>query len=100
MSAVGEFGMWLAIGAGQVMFWWAMSPVIRAIANRIAGKGALAQVGELEARLAALEQRGFTTDEVESQFERLAEVEERLDFTERMLAAHTNPGGLPAGGAD
>ncbi len=100
MSAIGEFGMWLAIGAGQVMFWWAMSPVIRALANRIAGKGALAQVGELEARLAALEQRGFTTDEVESQFERLAEVEERLDFTERMLAVHTNPGGLPAGGTD
>lgn len=87
MTAIGEFAMWLAIGAGQVAFWWAMAPIIKALANRIGGKAAHGEhLAELEERVALLEGRGLTSGEVEAQFSRLAEVEERLDFTERMLA--------------
>jgi hypothetical protein len=61
-------------------------PVGRALGRRIEGTGApdadlLHRVEELETRLLAAEQ-------VEG---RLAEVEERLDFTERLLAAEKKP---------
>jgi hypothetical protein len=42
-------------------------------------------IEQLEARLAALEASRPRTGEVDLQHERLAELEERLDFTERML---------------
>ncbi len=97
MTESGEFAMWIAVGAGQIAFWFAMTPVIRALANRIGGRGRASEIAELEVRLEALEQRGFTSGEVESQFDRLAEVEERLDFTERMLASRTQPPTLQHG---
>jgi hypothetical protein len=90
MSGEGEFAMWIAIGMGQVAFWIAITPIIKAFANRIGGKGGADQLLALEERLGALEQRGFTSGEVEAQFHRLAEVEERLDFTERMLATRVD----------
>lgn len=86
MSGEGEFAMWLAIGMGQVAFWLAMTPIIKAFAGRISGRANAEQFAELEERLAVLEGRALTSGEVEAQFTRLAEVEERLDFTERMLA--------------
>ena len=86
MTELGEFAMWMAIGAGQIAAWFAVSPVIKAIAERIARKGQSASVAELDARLAAIEQRGLTTGEIELQQSRLAELEERLDFAERLLA--------------
>ena len=88
MSSEGEFAMWLAIGAGQIAFWVAMSPLIKAFAERISRKGGgptAERLEQVEARLAALEGRSPNTGEVELQHERLAELEERLDFTERML---------------
>lgn len=89
MSESGEFAMWLAVGAGQLAFWWAMSPLIRAFADRIARRGAGGERLELlEARLSALEQRNPTTGEVELQQQRLAELEERVDFAERILTHH------------
>jgi predicted nuclease with TOPRIM domain len=89
MSESGEFAMWLAVGAGQLAFWWAMSPLIRAFADRIARRGAGGERLELlEARLSALEQRHPTTGEVELQQQRLAELEERVDFAERILTHH------------
>lgn len=95
MSESGEFAMWLAVGAGQLAFWWAMSPLIRAWADRIARRGAGGERLELiEARLNALEQRSPTTGEVELQQHRLAELEERVDFAERIL---THPGSTAAG---
>ena len=89
MTESGEFAMWLAIGAGQVAFWIAMSPVIRALSDRIARRGGAG--AELEARVADLEQRSLTTGETESQFARFAELEERLDFAERLLAQRNEP---------
>jgi hypothetical protein len=96
MTEPGEFAMWLAIGAGQVAFWWAMGPLIKAFADRIARRGVGGERLELiEARLAALEHRNPTTGEVELQQQRLAELEERVDFTERILTHH---GGSATGG--
>jgi hypothetical protein len=93
VTELGEFAMWIAIGAGQVAFWFALSPVIKAFAGRIAGRGAGGQrFEELEARLTSLEERGLTTGEAELQHTRLAELEERMDFTERMLS---RPGTAP-----
>lgn len=89
--------MWLAIGAGQIAFWFAMSPLIKAFAERISRRGGGASAERLEhidARLASLEGRSPNTGEVELQHERLAELEERLDFTERML---TQQAGVPRG---
>lgn len=95
MSGAGEFAMWLAVAAGQVAFWWAISPLIRALADRIARRGPGGERWELlEARLSALEQRNLTTGEVELQQQRLAELEERVDFAERLL---THPGTAASG---
>lgn len=87
MSEGGEFAMWVAIGVGQLAFWYAMSPIIKAFAERISRRGGapIEHLEQVEARLAALEGRGPDTGEVELQQERLAELEQRLDFTERML---------------
>lgn len=91
MSGEGEFAMWLAIGVGQVAFWMAMYPLIKAGAERIKSKGhpeiagGEARIAELEARLDRMEQRAPITGEVDAQHQRLAELEERLDFTERVL---------------
>ena len=38
MTELGEFAMWLAIGAGQVAFWIAMYPIITSLADRIRGR--------------------------------------------------------------
>jgi hypothetical protein len=91
MTEGGEFAMWLAIGAGQIAAWIALSPVIRALADRIARRGG---GGELEARIADLEQRALTTGETEAQLTRLAELEERIDFAERLLAQRGEPRAL------
>lgn len=107
MSAEGEFAMWLAIGAGQVAFWVAMSPIVRAWADRIRAKGrpeiagGEERIAELEARLERMEGRAPITGEVEAQYQRLAELEERLDFTERLLT-RAEAGGrhLPSPGGD
>jgi hypothetical protein len=88
MTEAGEFAMWLAIGAGQVAAWAALSPIIRALADRIARRGG---GGALEARVVDLEQRALTTGETEAHFARIAELEERLDFAERLLAQQSGP---------
>jgi len=87
MTEGGEFAMWVAIGVGQLAFWYAMSPLIKAFAERISRRGGPSheRLEQVEARLAALEGRAPITGEVELQQERLTELEERLDFTERLL---------------
>jgi len=103
MSGEGEFAMWLAIGAGQVALWVAVSPLFRAWADRIRARGrpeiagGEARIAELEARLERLEGNVPVTGEVEAQDHRLADLEERLDFAERVLT-RVDAGGhhLPA----
>jgi len=66
-------------------------PVGKTIAAMLEGshgeEGLLAQrVADLEARLADVEHRGLSSGEVDQAYARIAEMEERLEFTERMLA--------------
>lgn len=98
MTELGEFAMWMAIGAGQIAFWVALRPVITAFANRISGnKVSSESLMLLEQRLAMLEDRGSVSGEVEAQHGRIAELEERLDFAERMLAERIDVAPLPKG---
>ena len=55
-----------------------------------------AELDELRARIEDLERRGLVSGEVEAQYAKLAEVEERLDFAERLLATRA-PGRLEGG---
>ena len=90
MGEISYFAMFLAVGAAWVAL--LMGPVGQAIARRIAGKraepetaktglstGEMAaeRITEVEARLA----------ELESRQDRLLELEERLDFAERLLTS-------------
>lgn len=66
----------------------ALGPIGRALARRIEGRSAeTADLGDIRSRLEALEQR-------ES---RLRELEERLDFAERLLTRHAEPDRLGPG---
>jgi hypothetical protein len=94
-DGIGAFGFWLAIGAGQVAFWWAMTPLIPAFADRIRAKGALPAA--VEARLQALESRSPVTGETDAVYHRLEELEERLEFSERLLAQSREGAALPRG---
>jgi hypothetical protein len=82
MTEAGEFAMWLAIGGTSVGLLTLLHPLARAWARRIEGGTASA---ETRARLEALEQRGMESGEVDLTRQRLAELEERLDFAERLL---------------
>ncbi len=86
-DGVGDFAFWMAIGAGQIAFWAAMTPLIKAFARRVEGKGGsdATHLESIEARLADIENRALTSGEVDNQFIRLAELEERVDFAERLL---------------
>ncbi len=55
------------------------------------------EMDALRSRLDAIEQRGLTSGEVDAQYSRLAELEERVDFAERLLAQR-QPGALPPPG--
>jgi hypothetical protein len=75
-------------GMGYLLF---RGPVGKALAGMLEGTGAgdaqMAQrLADLEARLADVEHRGLTSGEVEQVYARLTETEERLEFTERLLA--------------
>jgi hypothetical protein len=94
-DTAGAFAFWLMVGASSVAFWWAMSPIIRALADRISGRGRLPD--DLEARLQALESRSPVTGETDAVYHRLVELEERLEFAERMLAQTRSEGALPPG---
>jgi uncharacterized coiled-coil protein SlyX len=97
-DGIGDFGFWLAVGAIGCTFWWAMTPILKAAATRITGKlPDDARVEELEARLAAIEDRGLTSGEVAHQYDRLAELEERLEFAERVLAQRLPDAALTSG---
>ena len=58
----------------------------------------VAELDALRARVEDLERRGLVSGEVESQYARLAELEERLDFAERLLAQRDAPARLHAEG--
>lgn len=94
-DGMGDFAFWIAIAASQLVFWPAVSPIFKAVADRIRARGAVP--AELEARLAALEARGPVTGETDAMHQRLLELEERVDFAERLLTQQRDVDRLAAG---
>ena len=83
-DGIGDFAFWIAVGVINMAVWGAMTPVLKAWADRI--RGSVAAPADIEARLAALEATRPVTGETDLVYQRIAELEERLDFTERLLA--------------
>lgn len=74
----------LIIGGGAALFLLGFSPIGRAVADRIRGKHALLDLEEVRAELAqARETHGAELEQVRQE---VAELAERLDFAERLLA--------------
>jgi hypothetical protein len=76
--------LFLTIGAVAIF----RGPMGKALGERLAGKG---QVPDSSAETEQLRA------EVEELRWRLTEVEERVDFAERVLSRHSDPGKLPRG---
>lgn len=70
-------------------------PIIRAVVRRIERKGSEASVAELSALRAEVADLRARLEGGEHLGERLIELEERLDFTERMLTRQRAPDRLP-----
>ena len=83
-QVIGLIGIAMVVGTVLVLF-----PIVRAIARRLEGRGVsqelLQQVEELRDRVRDLE----------ASQHRVAELEERLDFTERLLAQRRDVEQLP-----
>ena len=77
--------VFLALLAATVILW----PVMRALARRLDGKGATDPALQAE-----IEQLQHRLGEVDVLHQRVAELEERIDFTERMLARAPAPAAL------
>ncbi len=91
MTGVGELAMFLAIGAAGVALLF--GPIGSAIGRRLGGSPEPDDVHQKMEEIGA-----SMTAEVEELRGRLAEVEERLDFAERLLA-HGPPENQLRGGA-
>lgn len=74
-----------AMVAGAVFIF---APLIRALARRIEGGGRKLEsdLTDLRARLEAMEQQAVTSGEFEATDHRMYELEERVEFVERLLA--------------
>ena len=80
----------LSLLAATVILW----PIMRALARRLEGRS-----GADPALRAEVEQLQLRLGEVDHLQQRVAELEERIDFTERMLArAQTTQAALPGEG--
>ena len=91
MTGAGELAMFLAIGAAAVAVLF--GPIGSAIGRRIGGGS---EPGDAHVEIE--EMRALVTAEVSDLRTQLAEVEERLDFAERLLA-HSGPENQLPGGA-
>ena len=90
MSPPGELAMFLAIGAAAVGLFF--GPIGSAIAQRVFGRQ-----GAIDARAEIEDVGGRVNAEMDELRHRLAEVEERLDFAERLLAQEAPVNQLPRG---
>lgn len=84
-------------GGGSV-FLLAISPVGRAVAARIQARGQDRASDEQVERLEAAQQA--VLEELEGLRRDVVEMQERLDFAERMLARQRQPGSLRGGESD
>jgi hypothetical protein len=73
-------------------------PLVRGIVRYLERKGAGAGSVETEALRAEVDELRARLDHVEGTAGRLTELEERLDFAERLLTRQRAQAGLPAGG--
>ena len=85
MDMEGLFAITFIFGGGT-LFLLAISPIGRALADRLRGHGGPAQDPELLAEVDALRQE-------------VAELHERVDFTERILLNHPERNELGKGGS-
>ena len=83
----------LIFGGGSA-FLLAISPIGRAIADRIRSKG---QPADEESMRRLHETQQALLEDMEALRQELGEVQERLDFTERLLAQHRDAEKLPRG---
>lgn len=83
MDVEGILAITLLFGGGACIA-IAFSPIGRAVAERIRGKSASPDAAELRADLA--EHKDTVTQELEAVRQEVAELAERLDFAERLLA--------------
>ncbi len=90
MSPPGELAMFLAIGAAAVGLFF--GPIGSAVAQRVFGRQ-----GAIESRAEIEDLGGRVTAEMDDLRHRLAEVEERLDFAERLLTQDAPVNQLPRG---
>jgi hypothetical protein len=90
MSPPGEIAMFLAIAAAAVGLFF--GPIGSALAQRLGGRAAAA---DLHGGIEELGTR--VTAELDELRHRLAEVEERLDFAERLLTHDAPANQLPGG---
>jgi hypothetical protein len=90
VSPPGEIAMFLAIAAAAVAL--CFGPIGSALAQRLSGRrGAIESQSEIE------DLSGRITAEMDDLRHRLAEVEERLDFAERLLTHDAPANQLPRG---
>jgi hypothetical protein len=87
MSPPGELAMFLAIGAAALGLFF--GPIGMALGRRLSGRAPTHAQAELE------EMGARVTAEMDDLRDRLAEVEERLDFAERLLARGDKVDQLP-----
>src|SRR6266567_1096126 len=83
MGIEGVLAIVFLFGGGTLVL-LAISPIGRAIADRIRGKGQQAEVGAVRSEL--LEHKEALEQELEAVRRELAELAERVDFAERLLA--------------
>ncbi len=83
MDIEGVLAIVFLFGGGTLVL-LAISPIGRAIADRIRGKGQQAEVGAVRSEL--LEHKEALEQELEAVRRELAELAERVDFAERLLA--------------
>jgi len=84
-DGVGDFAFWIAVAVVGATFFGAATPLFKAWGDRIRGGGG-DHVAELERRVEALEASRPVTGETDAVYRRMAELEERLEFAERLLA--------------
>jgi hypothetical protein len=91
MTELGEFAMWMAYGMVGIGIFF--GPIAKSIGRWIESKsgGAPKRVQELETRVAELESLLSRTPAEGVPAERVAELEERLDFAERLLSQRGEP---------
>ena len=90
MTAAGELAMFLAMGAAALGLLF--GPIGSAVGRRLAGRS---EPGDAQAEIEEMSTR--VTAEVDHLRTRLAEVEERLDFSERLLTRGGEMNQLPGG---